>query len=944
MLLNINREGILKICCAILFSCFFSFVIFPFIIKLGISKKVLELNDDKFFIGVTALTICILLFYWNSTNKFWNKYKQTYKIERSNILSVDIFAIFVIISFLFILIFCKNEVANIPNKFMSYLFFNLLFIVSWSVSSFYWPKKDSKAKYAISKGGMLLSDSPIEFEEQDLLNRGLFIDDFFKEVMGVPFTDSFVYGLFGKWGEGKTSVLNLFTNKAKKEKNLLIVNFDPWHFHDTKSIFAAFYEQIENVLSNKYIFSDIKNTFKKYQNYLSTGVSQSGIPINLNAEDESLNDVRDRIESYIRQTRNKLIIIIDDIDRLEPIDIINVFKLVRLNSNFKKTIFILSFDYEMVVNKLNESNFGYGGEYIEKIIQKPVILPKLEQETVDRYFFGSDHEIPNYDLNELKFQKGYISTWGFIHRKNNNLITISPYQEIVEKSEFYNVKFPEERSFLLKQLNEGDKIFIKGMLEQKKYISIDSENAQIIKYRLSLVDDLFHKLAIHKKITHDDIKMFDQEVGILYRTDLSKLISTFREIKRFMNSFSTSIYPIAEEIDLKDIFLLEFIKVFKPELYNHIYDHWWLYVDKRVETDQIFGPFSISFTGKQEEKKEIRKKHVEMYLNKICKDEFKKELFNGILNELFSSIRDEFSGASSESDPNKKIDSTNFLKYFLMKVPSFELSHSYMESIIQKWNDNRLTDEQEIKKLIHKLQETGQLIEFLDKLKNVYIKKIEPNVAGLLIKFIYKQIDMFSLKGTENLWNSEYDKAHNLLLRIINDRTGVNSIQEILEDVILNTPNLRFACSVVLSCRKDRGGELYKIYGSIDMQSLTKSVSMRLKEYFVDQKRDILKEFPENRDWVFILYQWGTDWGLETEWNRELVGGYLISIIKKDKKNFVKLVSYYINSDTTILDSKKIVDINIVIEIAEKLKMDEELDNNEREIIEQFISKAKSAK
>jgi predicted KAP-like P-loop ATPase len=941
MLLKINREGVLKIFCAVLFSCFLSFVILPFLFKLDISKKILGLNDNKFFIGVSAFTICILLISWNNMNKFWKKYKETYRIEQPNILYIDLFAVIITGSFIFVFLFHQNEIANIPVKFMRYSFFNLLLFVSWFGSSFYWVKEDRAKKIAITQGEMSLSDSPIEYEEQDLLDRDLFIDNLLKEIIAVSFTDSFVYGLFGKWGEGKTSVLNLLTKRFKKEENFLIVNFDPWHFHDTKSMFTAFYKQIENVLSNKYLFTDIKNTFKRYRNLLSTGVSQSGISFNFRADDESLENVRSRIESYINQTQKKLVIIIDDIDRLAPSDIMQVFKLVRLNSNFAKTIFILSFDYEIVVRKLNESYFGHGGEYIKKIIQKPIILPKLEQKILDRYFFYSDHEIPKYSLNELTSQKGYISTWGFVNSKNDDLLIISPYQRDSTDTK-YKIKVPEEKRYILKQLTEGDKIFVKGLLGRDKFISVDSADDLIIKFRLSLIDTLFQSLIKNKKIKSEDLTIFDKEVSYLYKTKLSLFLTTLREIKRFIQSFSTSIYPIAEEIDLKDFFLLEVIKVFEPELYNHIYDNWWLYVDQRDESDRFISPF-VSFLGKEDKKKEEIKNYIEINLKKLCEDQFKRQFLKDILSELFSNVRDEFHGTSSEGDPSKEIDSTNFLKYFLMKVPSFELSHTYIETIIQEWNNDRLIDEPELKDLFEKLHETGQLLEFLDKLKNIFINKIETKTARLLINLIYKQIDLFSLKGTEDLWNSERDSARYLMLRLINDRIEKGLIQETIEGVILNTPNLNFACLVVLNCKQERRGGFYNIYENIDFKKLTGSISMRLREYFVDQNRDLLKAFPEAKEWVFILYQWGTNWGLETKLNREIVGGYLISIINNDIKNFVKLVDYYNNNESEMFNSNKIVDINKIVEIAEKLKNNKELNNDERSIIERFISKAKSA-
>jgi len=82
----------------------------------------------------------------------------------------------------------------------------------------------------------------------------------------------------------------------------------------------------------------------KYQNFISMGLYQTGIRINFSNTKESLDEIKQRIESYITQTKKKIIILIDDIDRLQSKEILLVFKLVRITANFKKIIFILAFD------------------------------------------------------------------------------------------------------------------------------------------------------------------------------------------------------------------------------------------------------------------------------------------------------------------------------------------------------------------------------------------------------------------------------------------------------------------------------------------------------------------------------------------------------------------------------------------------------------------------
>ena len=76
------------------------------------------------------------------------------------------------------------------------------------------------------------ADKPIDTEEQDLLGRSVFSKQLGKAVYEYNAKDGLVIGLFGKWGTGKTSVINMAENEidrlAKKDENKpLIMRFVP---------------------------------------------------------------------------------------------------------------------------------------------------------------------------------------------------------------------------------------------------------------------------------------------------------------------------------------------------------------------------------------------------------------------------------------------------------------------------------------------------------------------------------------------------------------------------------------------------------------------------------------------------------------------------------------------------------------------------------------------
>ena len=68
---------------------------------------------------------------------------------------------------------------------------------------------------------MFYSDRPILNSEDDLLSRSSFAKKLAHTLMQFKTEDTFTLGLFGKWGSGKTSLINMMLQEISTiEKNL----------------------------------------------------------------------------------------------------------------------------------------------------------------------------------------------------------------------------------------------------------------------------------------------------------------------------------------------------------------------------------------------------------------------------------------------------------------------------------------------------------------------------------------------------------------------------------------------------------------------------------------------------------------------------------------------------------------------------------------------------
>ena len=180
----------------------------------------------------------------------------------------------------------------------------------------------------------MYNDRPIKNEHQDKLNRTKFADSIAESIINIPKNhDSIVIGLMGDWGTGKSSLLNLIENKIPQDVNIL--RFNPWNYYSQQTLFASFFDELSNSLS---LSNKIRTKFQKYKNKIYMGgitlgssvVPQVGALANFISDSESgtLDDIKKELDDIFK-TQPKTVVIIDDIDRLTPDEIKQIFQLVK---------------------------------------------------------------------------------------------------------------------------------------------------------------------------------------------------------------------------------------------------------------------------------------------------------------------------------------------------------------------------------------------------------------------------------------------------------------------------------------------------------------------------------------------------------------------------------------------------------------------------------------
>lgn len=250
-----------------------------------------------------------------------------------------------------------------------------------------------------------IADRPILTDSEDALGRARFAKSIADLILSAPAGETLRIGIYGGWGEGKTSVLRLIET-ALRSHGHPVVWIVPWATASRETLVSDLIRKLAKELGIS-LRVVARQWAKLLQLFAKKTADAASLDPRIKAVEAILGDgIRgilkrasdDQVKVVFEQIRStigdrKMVVMVDDLDRVRPELVPEMLLVLREALDQPNFFYILALDPAVVTRGLGRLHEAWGDstDFLEKIIELPRRLPAPTDEEL-RFFIHEQIE------------------------------------------------------------------------------------------------------------------------------------------------------------------------------------------------------------------------------------------------------------------------------------------------------------------------------------------------------------------------------------------------------------------------------------------------------------------------------------------------------------------------------------------------------------------------
>jgi predicted KAP-like P-loop ATPase len=319
---------------------------------------------------------------------------------------------------------------------------------------------------------LISPDQPIESKKEDLFGRVPFAQAIAVTIQRWSGRHSLTIALAGPWGSGKSSLKNMVLEELRLgSPRPCVVEFNPWNYATSDQSAKAFFREISIALKKVDTSRAGKKRADRWERYgkvltLTSGLAQGAVDafptiialstlagivavatpntalsvvqaviaaalllvavalkvsaafsdnfakvLHSKISEQPLDELRKQLQGDLMELRTPILVVVDDIDRLDQRETKDLFQHIKANADFPNVIYLLLYQREIVEQNLTTAAIN-GHDYLEKIVDLQFDLPILSQNDLNQIVFQGIDKVLGSVVGAVAFDK---TRWGNVY-------------------------------------------------------------------------------------------------------------------------------------------------------------------------------------------------------------------------------------------------------------------------------------------------------------------------------------------------------------------------------------------------------------------------------------------------------------------------------------------------------------------------------------------------